>query len=130
MTLWRRLFGAQRRPPSVPRLETFDGQTMGTRYSVKLVAPTATDITIIAAHAHEAVDRVDAQMLTWTPQSDVSRFNASEPGDWFSVPPDLASVVALGLQISELTDGAFDMCVGDAVNRWGFGPDGAEVDLL
>jgi thiamine biosynthesis lipoprotein len=130
MTFWRRIFGSQRRPRSPLRLETFDGHTMGTRYSVKLVTTASTDVAIIAAHAHEAVDRVDMQMSTWKPQSDLSRFNASEPGDWFPVAADLASVVALGLQISELTDGAFDMCVGDAVNRWGFGPDGAEVNLL
>ncbi|MDB5586468.1 MAG: thiamine biosynthesis lipoprotein ApbE [Devosia sp.] len=130
MSFWRRLFGSTRRPVAAPRLQTFGGDTMGTRYSVKLVATAGPDLAAIQAEAHAAIDAVDAQMSTWKPQSDLSRFNASEPGDWFAVAPDLAKVVALGLEISALTDGAFDICVGSAVNHWGFGPDAAPVDVL
>jgi thiamine biosynthesis lipoprotein len=129
MTIWRRLFGSTRRPAAPLQLRTFGGETMGTRYGVKVVA-TAELIDAIQAVAHAAVDAVDARMSTWKPQSDLSRFNASEPGDWFTVSPDLAKIVALGLEISALTDGAFDMCVGSAVNHWGFGPDHAPVNIL
>ena len=130
MSLWRRLFGSTRRPVAAPRLATFGGETMGTRYRVKVVATGSLGLAAIQAEAQAAVAAVDAQMSTWKPISDLSRFNASEPGDWFAVSPDLAKVVALGLEISALTDGAFDMCVGSAVNHWGFGPDTAPVNVL
>lgn len=105
-----------------PRLDTLGGPTMGTRYGAKLVGATASTIALIAADVQAAIEAVDAQMSTWQPHSDLSRFNASAPGDWFPVSPDVARVVAIGLEISVFTHGAFDMCVGTAVNRWGFGP--------
>lgn len=130
MTLWKRLFGSTTTAAHAQRLASFGGQTMGTHYKVTIVALAAVDVDTIAAAAHAAVDRVDAQMSTWKPDSDLSQFNASTPGDWFAVPADLVHVVALGLTISQATDGAFDMGVGSAVNHWGFGPDGAPVDVL
>jgi len=62
-------------------------------------------------------------MSTYIPESDVSRFNLSDSTDFISVNPETANVVARAIQISEQTDGAFDITVGPAVNLWNFGPD-------
>ncbi|MDR1964332.1 MAG: FAD:protein FMN transferase, partial [Planctomycetaceae bacterium] len=51
----------------------------------------------------------------------VSRFNVSESTDWFVVSKETAEVVQIALEISEMTDGAFDITVGRLVDLWGFG---------
>ena len=125
MTFLRAIFSPKseriRRPL---RMETLSGPTMGTHYGVKFVTDGHHDLPALHRQIQASVDGVDAQMSTWKPRSDLSRFNESAPGDWFPVSADLAFVVALGLGISALTDGAFDMSVGSIVNDWGFGPDG------
>ncbi len=69
------------------------------------------------------LEKINRLMSTYRSDSEVSRFNASESTDWFEVSPETAQVVRLAQEVSELTDGAFDITVGPLVNRWGFGPD-------
>jgi FAD:protein FMN transferase len=61
-------------------------------------------------------------MSTWTPDSDLMRLNRAAVGDLVRVPPELARVLALGLEIGRASDGMFDIGLGDAVSAWGFGP--------
>lgn len=105
-----------------PALETISGSTMGTRYRIKFDAGGGPVDPLLHQTIQIAIDAVDAEMSTWKPRSALSRFNASTPGHWFGVPPDLATVVALSLEISEISCGAFDISVGDLVDAWGFGP--------
>ncbi|MFQ5623599.1 MAG: FAD:protein FMN transferase, partial [Paracoccaceae bacterium] len=120
-------------PPAKPagRFTLFHiaGETMGTRYTVSFATSGEPDQDRLKADVHQAVDLVDRQMSTWKPDSPLSQFNRSTPGDWFSVPAELAHVVDTGLRISRSTQGAFDMTVGSAVNLWGFGPDGGRQDV-
>jgi len=97
---------------------------MGTRYRVRYVTRSELDEEALRASVQAAVDLVDEQMSNWKPESPVSRFNRAAPGEWFTVPPELALVVEAGQGISRSSRGAFDMTLGAAVNRWGFGPDG------
>jgi FAD:protein FMN transferase len=77
----------------------------------------------VAEHISLLLNRLDREVMsTYVETSELSRFNRSEPGDFVPVSRALADVVQLSLQISELTDGAFDITVGPLVNRWGFGP--------
>jgi thiamine biosynthesis lipoprotein len=46
------------------------------------------------------------------------------------VPPDLARVLALGLEIGRASGGAFDIGTGDAVLAWGFGPVAADPQAI
>ena len=69
-----------------------------------------------------ALDSVNQLMSTYRPDSDVSRFNDSTSTDWFDVDTETAVVVSRALEISRLTDGAFDITIGPAVNAWKFGP--------
>ena len=71
----------------------------------------------------DSLDTVNRLMSTYQEDSDVSRFNRSESTDWFDVDAETAEVVARALEISEQTNGDFDITVGPAVNAWKFGPD-------
>ena len=79
---------------------------------------------------HSALERVNRLMSTYIAESDVSRFNSSDSTDFISVDPETARVVSRAIEISEQTDGAFDITVGPAVNLWSFGPDKSSPDSL
>ena len=101
------------------------GTTMGTTFSVKLVAPQQDlDLDGMQQDVYVLLESVDATMSTYRDDSELSRFNASPGGAWYAVSPQLCAVVSAALDISGLTDGAFDVTVGPLVNLWGFGPDG------
>ncbi len=96
---------------------------MGTSYHVKVVAPTALDTAALNQRIKAVLDRIEARMSTYREDSELSRFNQAAAGAPFAVSAETATVVELGLQVSQLSGGAFDMTVGPLVNLWGFGPD-------
>ena len=115
-------------PGTRDRLEQFSGETMGTTYQVKLVARESHDEgdaphASIAAPVEMSLDTVNRLMSTYQPDSEVSRFNDSSSTEPFAVSPETAAVVAMALQVSEESGGAFDITVGPLVDAWGFGPD-------
>ena len=99
---------------------------MGTRWSALFYAPTVADPKPIRAALAESVDLVDRQMSTWKPDSDLMRLSAAPVGTWVSVPSEFMVVLAKGLEIGRLSDGAFDIGMGDVVTAWGFGPSAAD----
>jgi thiamine biosynthesis lipoprotein len=74
-----------------------------------------------------ALDVVDRMMSTYRTDSEISRFSSSGSTDWQPVSADFCASVVDALELSALTDGAFDITVGPLVNLWGFGP-GDSID--
>ncbi len=110
--------------------QALNGATMGTRWSVALYAPAGVDLGPLSGALQVAVDEVDAQMSTWRPDSDLMRFNAATPDVWHPLPAQLLTVFDCALRIGRLTDGAFEIAMGDAVTAWGFGPAPADPDAI
>ena len=81
---------------------------------------------------HE-LSQVDASLSMFNPHSTVSRINSGESEETDSL---FRMVFTQAQQISEATDGCFDVTVAPLVNAWGFGfkkrslPDSAQVDSL
>ena len=107
-----------------------NGPTMGTRWSALFFTGTDMDTEPVRKALQAAVTEVDQEMSMWMPESDLMRFNRAPPGEWVSVPQHLIKVVRLGLAIGQASDGAFDICMGDAVTAWGFGPDAPAADHI
>ena len=101
----------------------FDGATMGTYYRVTARCAGVKGAEL-ATELESELEAVNGQMSTYLPDSELMRFNRSEPGVWVSVSGDLAAVLDAALAISRLSDGAFDVTVAPLVNLWGFGPQG------
>lgn len=101
---------------------SLNGETMGTRYTALFYAGARIDTDEVAHSLARAVSRVDQQMSTWKPDSDLNRLNAAPEQEWVSVPKELATVLSAALRVSQQSSGAFDIAVGDLVNAWGFGP--------
>lgn len=107
-----------------------NGSTMGTRYAAVFFAPEGMATDPLAAALFDAVDRVDRQMSTWKPESDLNRLNAAPVGEWVAIPRELMAVLAESLKIGRATRGAFDIGVGGLVSAWGFGPGTRQPDQL
>ena len=67
------------------------------------------------------LDRINQRMSTYIDDSYVSKFNASESTDFVTCDAETARVVQRAIEISELTNGGFDITVGPAVELWSFG---------
>ena len=106
-----------------PQELVLSGPTMGTTYTVKVVAPPAS---VDGARLRETIDdvlaQIDRSMSGYRADSEVTRFNASTSTQWHEVSADLAAVVQTALDISEKSGGAFDITVAPLVAAWGFGP--------
>lgn len=102
----------------------FEGQTMGTSYSVKWVDKNTARVQALQHRADLALLELNQQMSTYIPDSEISTFNAMPGASELQVSDALAFVVAESLRISQDSGGAFDPTVGPLVNLWGFGPNG------
>jgi thiamine biosynthesis lipoprotein len=71
--------------------------------------------------AFAELQRVEALMTRFRSHSDVGRANRLAFRDPVAVSPDTATVLAASLAWAESSDGAFDPCVGAAVELWDVG---------
>jgi len=105
------------------RLSVLSGPTMGTTWSVKFSGTPKGGAEALKVDIEAALEQVNAEMSTYRPESDLSRFNAAEAGTLLALPDDTVKVLSAAFAISSMTDGAYDVTVGPLVNLWGFGPD-------
>jgi thiamine biosynthesis lipoprotein len=106
------------------------GPTMGTVFSVKVLPqePGEDRGDELSRVVKEQLDVVNAKMSTYVDDSELSRFNQASSTEPFPVSEDTFRVFQLARDISESTNGAFDVTVGPLVNAWGFGPEGYAVE--
>jgi len=97
------------------------GTTMGTTWSVSLVAPRQRDLHPLHAGIQARLDEVVAQMSTWDAGSDLARYNRAAVGQWCPLPAETRHVLAAAQAIAATSDGAFDPTLGPLVALWGFG---------
>ena len=106
-----------------PEQVEITGNTMGTRYTVKIVGdPDTIQASAVEDQVDEILDRINGMMSTYIPDADISRFNLSQSQDWIGVPKEFCDVVEHSFEISRVTEGAFDATAGPLVDLWGFGP--------
>jgi thiamine biosynthesis lipoprotein len=109
-------------PPLGGHVHAFDGATMGTTWSVRLVASKLLRREPVREAITQALAEVVAQMSTWEASSDLCRFNRAAPGTWQPLPDAFHEVMACARDVAERSDGAFDPTTGALVDAWGFGP--------
>lgn len=89
------------------------GRIFGTTYHIKYSATHD-----LSSDIEATLREVDAALSMFNDSSTLSRFNR---GEKYSPNAMFDEVVTLALQVSEQTDGAFDITVAPLVNAWGFG---------
>ncbi len=97
------------------------GATMGTTWSARLALPRGRTEAAARHAIQAALDDVVAQMSTWEPDSDITRYNRTATG-WQTLPAGFFHVLSHALALAEDSGGAYDPTVGPLVNAWGFGP--------
>lgn len=109
--------------PSGDAVWSLDGETMGTTWSVRLVATPDLDRSSLVACIQSELDDLIAVFSPWQADSEISRFNASPPGRW-AMSDALWTVLNAAMDFADDTDGAVDPTLGTLVDLWGFGPPG------
>jgi len=104
-----------------PVVHALDGLTMGSGWSVRVVAAPAFDAAALRARIEARLAELDQQLSGYRPGTGLSVVNAAAPGLWVPLPPDLAVVLRKGFDLHAQTGGAFDMTVRPLVLLWGFG---------
>lgn len=100
------------------RYHTLQGETMGTYYRV--VGNCSTTVTQELVEAE--LQQLTAILSHYDSDSEISAFNRSNAvGEWIPAHRILVDVIRTAQQISEQTNGAFDVTVAPLVELWGFG---------
>lgn len=103
---------------------SLSGNTMGTTYHIKVVpSEELPEANLLQAEIDLALEKVNDQMSTYRPDSELSRFNSMSHEETVTVSADTAFVIAEGIHLYKVTGGALDITLGPLVNLWGFGPD-------
>lgn len=89
------------------------GYIFGTQYHITYQHTTDLEQGII-----EELQKIDNSLSTFNAQSTLSKINRNEN---FQLDSMCLKVISLALQVSNNTEGAFDITVAPLVNAWGFG---------
>jgi thiamine biosynthesis lipoprotein len=104
-------------------VHTFEGNTMGTTYNVKISHEAEIfDTQKIQTEVDKLLQDINSKMSTYIEDSELSLVNFTKSQNWLTISKDLYFVLRVSKEISRLSDSYFDITVGPLVNLWGFGP--------
>lgn len=117
------MFGALAGCGDGDSMERFGGQAMGSTYSIQYVrqagVPAPAEVRVAV---EQILAEVDRQMSTYRSDSEIERFNQLPADRCRKMPAPVLELVRVGEQLSEQSEGAFDLTVEPLLNLWGFGP--------
>ena len=115
--------GPGREPSNGPRLVERSRPSMGAE--ARLSAWTADDARALAAfeEAFAELDRLESLMSVWRPGSDIVRLNEAAGRQAVDVSPDVIATLLVARDVSDWTDGAFDVTFGALSDVWKFDHD-------
>lgn len=96
---------------------TLTGFAQGTTYHISYYASTSK---ITKVQIDSILNKIDSSMSVYKPFSLISVFNNAEKG--VTMDYHFKKVIEKSLEISQKSDGAFDITVYPLVSAWGFGP--------
>lgn len=96
---------------------------MGTLCKISVLQADEALVGSAAAAAFDEMDRLEALMTSWRPDSDVGRVNAAAGKGAVVVAPETLTVIEKALWVARETDGAFDITVGVFSGLWKFDED-------
>ncbi len=91
---------------------------MGTLVSITAVGRTQAEANAAITAGFEEVKRLEQLLSTWIPESELSRVNAAAGRSAVMVSAETMTVVRKSLQVAEMTEGAFNIAIGPAVDAW------------
>lgn len=80
---------------------------MGTTYTIKIVPD---DLELIPQNFNSLIDsvllKINLQMSTYIPDSELSLFNSNKDTTWFKVSQEVAEIFSNSIYISQITGGS------------------------
>jgi thiamine biosynthesis lipoprotein len=102
---------------------TFTGETMGTTYTIKVSRlPKNVDADQLQVAIDQRLIEINQLMSNYQADTELSRLNDFNEPDWYPVSLEMAFVLERAREVSDATDGAFDVTVGPVLRLWNFGP--------
>ena len=111
------------KPSSVPYAFSKETVTMGSSLQVTLWTANDRGATAAIDAAFAEFDRLDHLMSVWKEGSDVVRLNAAAGREPVRVGPETLEVLTAARQVSEWTEGKFDVTFGALSGLWKFDQD-------
>jgi thiamine biosynthesis lipoprotein len=103
---------------SINNLLKFSHQAMNTNFQIYVQETRGTYAGRAARAAFNEVDRLEGLLSRYIENSDISRINALLPGEEAIVDPDTFHCLQTAQQAWQLTDGAFDVTIGNLIKTW------------
>jgi len=91
---------------------------MGSDFEITVVAKTQLEADKQIAIAINEISRIEALISSWKPTSETSNINKNAGASPVQVSEELLSLIQRALQISNLTDGAFDISYASMDKLW------------
>jgi thiamine biosynthesis lipoprotein len=96
---------------------------LGTMVEIRAAAPlTETRLHTAIDAAFAAVERVQHLMSYHDPASDLSRINREAASSEQQIDSETYTVLKAALRFAALSNGAFDPCIGERLEKWGYLP--------
>ncbi len=100
---------------------TLNGHTMGTTWSVLIARPEAIDSAAMQLAISKRLQEINQLMSTFISDSEISLFNQQQTTQWVAVSDEFVKLVSMAKEISDKTQGGYDITAGPLVDLWGFG---------
>jgi FAD:protein FMN transferase len=96
---------------------------MGTLVSITAVGRTHDEANEAITAGFQEIKRLEQLLSTWIPSSELSKVNAAAGRSAVKVSLETMAVVRKALQVAEMTDGAFNIAIGPAIDAWNISDD-------
>ncbi len=91
---------------------------MGTVIEITLIGDDEETANKAALQAFQEIKRIETIMSPWIDSSDVTQINRSAGKEWIEISPETIQVIKKAQDISELSEGRFDITVGPLTELW------------
>jgi thiamine biosynthesis lipoprotein len=91
---------------------------MGTLVSITAVGHSHDEANDVITAGFQEIKRLEQLLSTWIPSSELSQVNAAAGRSAVKVSFETMAVVRKALQVAEMTDGAFNIAIGPAIDAW------------
>jgi len=93
---------------------------MATRFEIVTYGDHEASLRAAAEEALNEIQRIEAQLSLYRPDSEVAHLNARAAREWVRVSPEVFRLIERAAYLSSKTDGAFDVTIAPLVRCWGF----------
>lgn len=97
------------------------GDIQGTTYHIKMVLQgLSLNIGEVRRDIENAFEDVDIKLSNYREDSEISRLNANKTSEWLTVSREIVDLIGIAKQVSERSEGCYDLTVKPLFDLWGF----------